>query len=289
MLASEQKLAAAKLLLTPIVRFFLRQALHFPDFLRVAKAVFLEVAEEELLRRRERINVSRVSVLTGIQRYEIIRLKDLPKNPVDETKSVVGRVLGLWCNHTQFCSRPGHPRVLEYRGQRSEFKKLVEKVTKAINPGTVQFELERQGYVIRTSRGLKLNARLQTYAGDLEGGMRLLSKDIDDLVQCGYENLTGNMKGDWNLHIRTEYDNVAVSRIEEIKAWLLDQGKEIHRKARDYIAQFDQDVTSTASNSQAGARIVFTAFSACELPKADAPNNVFERPVKKSTTKKRNK
>lgn len=266
MLSSEQKLVAVKILLRPIVKFLLRQALHFPEFVRIAKTVFLEVAESELERTGERVNPSRLSVLTGLQRHDINRLRKDSENPIDETSSVLGRVLSLWRYGEEFCTSSGRPRVLDFRGEESEFRALVEQVTTAVSAGTVRSELERLGYVERTHRGLRLIAQLQSFAGDVEGGMHLIAKDIDDLIKSGYENITSTMRGDWNLHIRTEYDNIALDRLEEARAWLLELGKEFHRKARGYLTKLDLDIARGKDGENGGGRIVVTAFSSYEFP-----------------------
>jgi hypothetical protein len=73
-----------------------------------------------------------------------------------------------------------------------------------------------------------------------------------------------------NLHIHTEYDNVPTKDLPKIRAWLLDQGKAFHRRAREYLSRFDRDVSRTSSESDSGSgRVIVTAFSWTEVSDTD--------------------
>jgi hypothetical protein len=72
-----------------------------------------------------------------------------------------------------------------------------------------------------------------------------------------------------NLHIKTFYDNICVSEVENLKRWILKEGAEFHAKMRDYISRFDLDSNPQLFEKKGGARISVGTFSMSETPKQD--------------------
>lgn len=250
-----------KHLLRPIVRYCLRWTLSYQELVRAAKEVFVEVAEEEIRKASHKVNVSRISALTGIMRKDVTKIfRD--KEPVREGPlSYQARVIALWCDDSRFCSTRGRPKVLSFRGERNEFSTLVSQVSQHLNPGTLLFELERSGAVERVEGGLKLKHNLLHLHADPRKGFALLSQDIDLLINCVEENVHDS-DAISNLHIRTEYDNVSKKSLPKIRRWLVAAGKQFHRRARTFIAKHDLDVSSAKTKrEEGGARVVVSAFS----------------------------
>ena len=62
-------------LLKPVALFCMRRShFSFQDFVEIAKVAFIRAAEEELGQSTQKVNVSRISVLTGIYREEVTRI-----------------------------------------------------------------------------------------------------------------------------------------------------------------------------------------------------------------------
>lgn len=252
---------ALQYLLRPIVRFCVRRSHSIQDFLEAAKAAFVHVAAEELERCEEKVNVSRISVLTGLYRKDVTRIYKDQEVGHAEPQSVLGRVIGQWRHDKSFTNKTGSPRVLTYKGENSEFRRLVQTVSKNINPGTVLFELERMGSVERTPNGVKLVRQMPGFGSDPRKGFELLSQDIQTLVDAVHDNLIAKSRPS-NLHIRTEYDNISRKALPEIRRWLIDEGKIFHRRAREYLAKFDKDVNPELDETvPGGGKVVVNAFS----------------------------
>lgn len=249
---------AIRLMLRPIVRYCLRNAKVLQDFIDVAKLVFMEVAEEEIRKTTDKVNVSRLSVMTGLHRKDVTRIFKEKKEPVRQSPHILTRIIGQWEQDSRFTTKSGSPRILNYEGEQSEFHQLVKIVSKNINPATVLFELERTSAVQKTPRGVKLLGQALILGEDDGKGFELLSRDVTTLMDCVEENLTRTGLSP-HMHIRTEYDNVFQEDLPQIQHWLREEGKKFHKRARDYISQFDQDVNSNPEKT-AGARVVVTAF-----------------------------
>ena len=252
-------------LLKPVLRHCIRNSQSIHDVTKAAKKVLVDLAEEEIASAGGKVNLSRVSVMTGIYRDEVKRLLSKEEQQEIEQKSVLSRIMGTWRHHANFTTKGGEPRVLSYIGESSDFAKLVYSVSKNLRPGAALFELKRLRYVEETSRGLKLIKELRGgFERDPQGGYDLLSRDMATLIDAVEENLV-RAKEPSNLHIRTEYDNVSKKNLLKIRRWLVTEGKAFHRKARKYISQFDKDVNPELQADEGGGRVVVSAFSLAEL------------------------
>lgn len=251
-------LRCLKTIIRPVARFCIKHSLTIKELLEAAKIAMLEIAEEELERSGEKVNVSRLSVLTGIHRRDVMRLTR-EGDKLDDSQNLISRILGQWEHDPRFLTSSGSPRVLSLDGEDSEFKQLVELISKDLNPGTVLFQLERTGLVERSTRGLKLLRKVQSLQNDLAGGYQLLAADVEELSLAVQENLEGHQDIP-HLHARTEYDNIFVKDIPEVRAWLLKEGSAFHERARDYLSKFDKDLNPSRSDP-AGSKVVVGTFS----------------------------
>lgn len=248
-----------QLILRPIVRYCVRRAQSYQDFIGAAKVVFVQVAEEEILKTSKKVNVSRISAITGIYRDDVTRLYREKEVPSGEPLSVLARVLGQWEQDERFINKAGKPRVLTWEGKDSEFQGLVETVSKHLNPGTILFELIRAGSVEKTAKGLKRGRQLAASESDFRKGFELLAHDLNTLVLAVEDNILEERPVS-NLHIRTEYDNIFYKDLPKIRKWLVQEGKKFHRKARNFLAKFDSDI-HPVPGERAGAQVVVTAYS----------------------------
>jgi hypothetical protein len=252
-------------LVRPLVGYCLRNSHSLQELFSVIKQAAVKMAEEEIRKVGKRPNVSRVSVLTGLHRAEVNRLYQADSEEPQEPLNLLARVMSQWRLDRRFSKSEGHPRALSYRGDDSEFKRLVETVSKHINPGTVLFQLVRVGAVAKSKQRVRLLRHLESVQGDPLKGFDLLARDMETLTLTVEENLFSPQKRT-NLHLRTEYDNVFFKNLPEIRDWLMDQGKEFHKRAREYLSSFDKDVNPGQEGEPAGARVVLGAFSWTSKP-----------------------
>lgn len=270
--ASSLRLEALRFMVRPLVRFCLRSSYALQDLVTVAKEIFVELAQDELKGRADKVNVSRVSVLTGIRRAEVQRLLETPESePQDRSAHFLIRVIGQWRNDREFYSSPGEPKPLTFSGEKAQFRRLCAKVSASINPGTIQYELESRGFVERQDDKLVLTYRQLPLASFPREGLAVLSSDMNDLIEAVEENLF-RPSPITNLHLRTEFDNIEPRYVPTIRQWFLDEGVEFHRKARNFLAQFDRDLNpelaGSTKNSQPGARVSVSAHALTPVPTA---------------------
>jgi len=65
-----------RMLMKPIIRIMLRNGVTYKSFMSLCKALYVEVAEEYGIRGRP-ANISRIAILTDLDRKEIKRIQNL--------------------------------------------------------------------------------------------------------------------------------------------------------------------------------------------------------------------
>ncbi len=253
-----------KLMLKPIVKLCLQNSIGVAEIHEIIKSCLVESSKEEIISNKEKLNTSRISVMTGLQRRDVTRLLEDYSAP-KESPTLVSRVIGQWENDRRFNTKSGIPKILTCEGSDSEFAKLVATVSKDVHHGTVLFELKRLGIVENTKAGIKLTKKTQNVSSDPRKAFQVVANDMADLITTTNSNLFDSEETP-NLHARTEYDNVFREDIPEIREWLLKEGSEFHRKVREFLSQYDKDLNPHIKK-QAGAKVSLSAFSTVKLEK----------------------
>ena len=234
----------------------------FQEFVTLSKEVFVEVAKEELLHSTQKVNPSCIAALTGLDRKHVTPiLHHSDPSRHSRPTSVLTRVIAQWTHNENFLTKAGQPRVLCLKGKSSEFRELVRTVSQALNPGTILFELKRSNLVEVTETGIRLKHEVVWCGPDVEQGLQILARDFQLMAQAVEENFSADQTIP-HLHMRTEYDNVFLSELPEIRKWFVRQGDAFHKRARRYLAKFDQDIHPRPDSAdQAGGLVAIGGFS----------------------------
>lgn len=140
--------------LRPVARALLRSGLGYKEFSEIAKSAFVDVASSDYGIRGRPTNVSRVSVMTGLTRKEVKRVRE--KSPLAIFETETSRispysVLLRWYSDPRYRDSTGNPRELQFEGGDLSFSSLVRSAGGDIPPGAMRTELLRMGVV--ESRG----------------------------------------------------------------------------------------------------------------------------------------
>lgn len=244
-----------RLLLRPIVRFCIRHGVTVQQLVENVKSLSVELAAEEMRASSDKVTVSRLSVLTGLQRRDISRmLREETSEPV--VGSLATRVLGYWENNKRYKNKSNNlPRSLSVE----EFRALVSKVSTDVNPATILFNLERMGAITKNSNGrVELIRSRYIPQEDPTESFRILERDCEDLIQTVEQNVLQPEKPR-QLHGRTEFDNISRAHLDEIRKWLRSEGTLFHQRVRQYLSQFDLDINPELKGS-GGAYVALGTF-----------------------------
>ncbi|MBN8549195.1 MAG: hypothetical protein J0M12_07780 [Deltaproteobacteria bacterium] len=262
MMMSERKSQLMKLLalvLRPAVRFCLRHSLRLQDFLECGKTVFIDESAAILREQDLKINTSRISLMTGVHRRDVARIREYGLQ-LHYEQDLITKTLGLWQTGERFLTKSRQPRTLSVEGPNPEFAALVLSVSKDMNPASVLFELQRIGAIEVSNGAARLTVQSYVPKGEPLKGFAILSNDAEDLTQTVEENVLRDPEVP-QFHARTEYDNVRPEAIPELKRWFLKEGHEFHARVRDFVSKFDQDINPDPNFRGKGTKISFTAFS----------------------------
>ena len=253
-------------LLLPVASLCVRRGIKLQEILEAIKRAFVMAAELELSGRGEKLNTSRISLMTGLQRNDVTRIHRLPSNP-PYAINLTTRIIGQWRQNRSFSTKAG-PKSLTLKGGSNSFSHLVESVSKDVNPATVLFELERIGAVARGKSTVELVAHgFSPLLEKEEEALKLLGADISDLTASVEQNLQQS-SSEPNLHITTRYDNVILEALPQIRSWLLKHGSEFQAQARAYLSRFDKDLNPSLFKAEGGGSVALGSFSVTSSTKS---------------------
>jgi len=249
--------------LKPIIRFCMRKSLYIQDLIECAKIMFIQTAVEEIEKAGDEVTISRLRVMTGIHRKDILRIHRAGET-AENLAGFATRIIGTWLNDKRFCSKSGKPRVLTCETEDSEFSELVRTISTDVHPKSALYELERVGAVNRTANGVALKTVMYLPTGDPAKIYEFYARDATYLMDSVEENALDKPKTP-NLHIMTEYDNIPVDEISDVRKWVLKQGSLFHKKVRDYVSKHDLDITPR-KGKEGGGKMVIGSFSRAYEP-----------------------
>ena len=161
-------------LLLPIARLLVTGGTGIDKLIEAAKRAYLRAAVEAILPSGQRVNISRLSVATGMTRKEVSFLlndSNLDQNTVTKRSGEQRalRVLRGWMTDPRFQNRSGHADTLRYGGHTKSFIQLVRLYGGDVTPKSVQRELERMCLIELTGsgalrlRGARKRSTLEAY------------------------------------------------------------------------------------------------------------------------------
>lgn len=173
----------------PLARTLLRCGVGYTEFAELSKQAFVNAASEEHGVRDRPINTARISVMTGLSRKEVGRIrKEIRGNAGRRHVNVTlpAAILEAWHINKKFRDKAGTPKILPFGGSGVSFTSLVRSVSSDTPPGALRQELLRAGAVRSVSRGHLVPVRrhfIPDSAGErllvgLELGLRRLTETI---------------------------------------------------------------------------------------------------------------
>jgi Family of unknown function (DUF6502) len=235
---------AVTTLLRPLVRLLLRNGIPYRTFADLAKRVYVDVATEEFCIPGRMQSKSRVSVITGLSRKEVLRVKRLPASTdlgAMERYNRAARVISGWVRDLDFHDKPGRPMDLAFDGESVSFRRLVDIYSGDATARAVLDELLRVGIVERTENG-KIRLLARSYipkTGDVDK-IAILGVDTSDLVGTIDHNLCQPEAPFFQRKVC--YDNLPEDVIPELKALAADQAQALLENLDRWMSGRDRDV-----------------------------------------------
>ena len=194
-------IAASKLhaplarLLRPLVRLCIHSGMTFPALAQLLRELFVNVAEHDFALQGKEQTDSRVSLLTGIHRKEVARLRGAgaPVHEAPATLSRTSAIMARWLAAPEYTGRNGAPKPLPRTADDDapSFEQLVASVTKDVRPRAVLDEwLDRGLVTISDDEEIVLVDTAFIPRGDDDRKWYYLGRNLHDHVAAAAANVS---------------------------------------------------------------------------------------------------
>jgi len=186
-------------MLKPLVRLLIQQNITYVGLLGLLKRIFVDVAEEMFRLPNKRQTDSRISVLTGVHRGDVKRIRqEIVADPSEKEikASISAQIMAVWLGHQAYLDDQGAPAKL-YRNASDGtpcFEDLSLSVSKDKHPRSILDEWVVQGVVTILDNGqLQLNESGYVPAEDFEEKLFFAGKNIGSHLSVVAYNLENKL------------------------------------------------------------------------------------------------
>ena len=244
--------AAILHLLRPLVRILLQHSVPYESFADLAKWMYADVASKEFTLPGRKQTVSRVSVLTGLNRKEVVRVQQLPP-PTDEEGAHsyhrAGKVVTGWVLDYPMEGTASGAAPLPMEGDHS-FSSLVKRYSGDMPARAVYDELLRVNAIRRNAEGeIELLRRHYLQPQGETRKLVYLGHDTSDLISTIAHNLNAE-PADTFLQRKVLTDNIPVEHLPHLRDVARQLGEPLLDKVAMEFSQHDRDSNPAIEGTQ---------------------------------------
>ncbi len=244
-------LLALARLLRPIVRVLLANKITYATFDQIARQVFVEVADKDFTIKGRKQTVSRVALVTGLSRKEVLRIKREPPladRELGNTFHRAARVISSWCSNPAYLTGDEEPQALKFEGPAS-FTSLVGDVGGDLTPRAVLDEL-RQAGIVKMDAGRRIYLMKKAYvpSKDETQIMKIMGTDVGDLAETISFNLDAPAN-DTRFQLKVSYDNLPQECLDQLHRMVSRRGHEVLVEFDRWLRQHDRDINPNIPGS----------------------------------------
>jgi len=215
-------ITAVELLLRPLARLFLEQGLVFGSAEELLKTAYVRVADAEYRLRDEPPTDSRVSVLSGVHRKDVrrLRFRSAEEKPKAITLPFASEVVTRWISDPRYLDSSGAPRVLPRAAAppAPSFDELVAAISTDVRPRVLLDELVRLGVAGKTEDG-GVEMLISAFVSQKDRGQQLFyfGRNIHDHLAACVHNLVGREPPMMEQNVFSfEISDASVAQVAEI-------------------------------------------------------------------------
>jgi hypothetical protein len=236
---------AIKKILRPLVRILLSNGISYGTFSDIAKWIFVDVAMQDFAIDGRKQSISRVSVITGLNRKEVRRVCQIPQ-PEDQVSAErynrAARVIAGWRRDKAYLTKSGKPAVIPITGKGATFQNLVKRYSGDMPFRAILDEVIRIGSssLTRTNR-IRLLTRAYLPENDEAMKIHILGTDVGHLVSSIEHNLAPDERGPF-FQRKVMYDNLPDDAIPQFRKYSAALSQRLLEKLDSYLSKRDRDV-----------------------------------------------
>ncbi|AYC33038.1 hypothetical protein D3880_11990 [Pseudomonas cavernae] len=267
-------LPALKHVMRPLVRLMLKKGVTYTRFADLLKEIFVDVAEREFRLDDKPPTDSRISLLTGVHRKDVRRLRAKAVGRAagpSEDFSFGAHLVSVWLNNSPFCERPGRPLPLDRLasiGGQCSFDGLVAQVSKDIRARVVLDEWLRLGIVRMDDQDrvlLETMAFIPTRGFDEKAAY--FQHNLHDHASAAVHNLTED--GAPFFERSVHYDSLSSTGVDQLREAVSAEGMQVLIGFNQLAAELE---ARDAPNPNARQRITIGLYFYTEPNPSAVPN-----------------
>ena len=262
--------AALRRVLRPLIRLLLSHGIRFQTFCDLVKSTYIQVAEEEFRLDSKAQTDSRISLLTGVHRRDVKRLRNesLAVSSLSLQASMSAQLLAMWSGRTEYLDSQGVPLPLPRlasKGGEHSFEALVRSVSKDFRARVVLDEWLRQGIATLDEQdNVHLAADAFVSPQGIEEKTFYFGQNIHDHLAATVHNLSGVTPP--FLERCVYYDKLTAESVKEYERVAKTAGmRALHTVNRHAIELQKRD----AGKSDAVYRTNFGIYNFSEVDRGD--------------------
>lgn len=227
-----------RVVLEPVIRLMLRMGITWREFAELTKAVFVDVATAEFGIRGRPTNVSRVAILTGLDRRDVRKLRKATGDaPPKGYQSKASQILSAWYHEPDFLDADGRPAVLAVDGEGATFAELMRRYAPALPAGAMIRELKAAEAVEELADGrLRAVKKFYVPSGVSPERLRLWSSVLSDVANTIEHNLSRDESQPARFERRVLNLRVQKKALPEFRALLETEAQALLERLDDWLA-----------------------------------------------------
>lgn len=213
---------ALRHVLRPMVRLMLAQGVTYPYLSNLLKGLFVEVADKDFRLHDKPPTDSRVSLLTGVHRKDVSRLRGELASQAELVPPVVSlgaHLVAKWLGSAQYVNGEGEPLPLHRfasEGGEQSFEALVASVNSDIRSRVVLDEWLRLGVAyLDEAQRVCLNTQAFVPAEGFEEKLFYFGHNLHDHAAAAAHNLLGS--GAPLLERSLHYDELSAESVAKLR------------------------------------------------------------------------
>ena len=231
-------------ILQPLVRILLRNGVSFGTFSDIAKWVYVDTAANEFGIASRKQTISRISVITGLSRKEVKRVKEKTR-PADtaiaEQYNRAARVITAWRRERSYADRKGSPLDLPIAGDGPTFAGLVRRFSGDLPYRAVLDELVNAGAVeITQNDQVRLLSDSYLSGNDDKVKLHILGTDAGSLIETIDHNLQAD-KLQRLFQRKVQYDNLPGQALPVFQTIAAESAQSLLEDLDRWLARHDRD------------------------------------------------
>lgn len=246
--------------LRPLARLLLRHGVSHAEFSNWAKQAYVKEATEHFGISNKPPTVSRIAIVTGINRKEVKRIRELPSN-VDTGVSKHNRAIRVvtgWLQGEQFLDSQGQPKTLTYGEPDDSFNQLVKLHGGDVPARAMLDELVRVGTAENNDGKIRLLRKGYVPHQSESAMLDIFSTSASDLLNTLDHNLA--YPQDNRLQMSVAYDQVTCAGVAQFRKLSAQKAMNLLHSLDQSLSQHDKEANADAKgdgNHRVGLGVYF--------------------------------